>query len=103
LALNDPLDAFGVLAGKFFKHMQVLKPKPGETGDLLDAAEARNPALKTEAQNKKEQSLRARIEGRNAEKAIADFERFDRTSSVDGKRLVLLDRAIGYYAAKIAD
>ena len=103
LALKDPLDAFGVLAGKFFKHIQVLKPPAGRTTTLLDEAEARNPDLKTAALNKQGETLRARVGNQNPEKALEEFERFDRTSSTDRKRLVLLDRAIEHYAAKTAN
>jgi hypothetical protein len=103
LALKDPLDAFGVLDGKFFKHMQVPKPKAGESGSLLDAAEARNPDLKTAVQNKQGDTLRTRVESQNPGKTLEEFERFDRTASADQKRLVLLDRTIDHYAAKTAN
>ena len=99
--LADEKDAFGVLPGKFFKHIQVPKRKPGETRDLLDEAEARNPALTDQALNKKGQTLRDRFASRNPGKAPEDFSRADRTSSLDQKRLILIDRAIAHYEALV--
>jgi hypothetical protein len=96
-ALAEEKDAFGLLPGKFFKHIQVPKPEPGETRTLLDEAEARNPALKDQALNKKGQTLRERFASLNPAKAPGDFSRADRTSSLDRKRLILIDRAIAHY------
>jgi hypothetical protein len=95
--LANDKDAFGVLPGKFFKHMQVLKAKEGTTRTLLDEAEDRNPALKEQPLNKKEQTLRQRFASQNPALAPEEFSRADRTASVDRKRLVLLDRAIAHY------
>lgn len=95
--LADEKNAFKVLDGKLFKHMQVQTPKAGETRTLLDEAEDRNPALKTQLLNKKGQTLREWFASRNPGKTPEEFSRADRTSSVDRKRLVLLDRAIAYY------
>ncbi|GEM_PF-5084700 len=50
----------GMLDGKFFKRMQVLKAKTCETRTLLDEAEDLNPALKHQPLNKKDQTLRGR-------------------------------------------
>lgn len=97
LVLGDEKDAFGLLPGKFFKHIQVPKPKPGETRTLLDEAEARNPALKDQALNKKGQTLRERFASRNPGKTPEEFSRADRTASLDQKRLILIDRAIAHY------
>ena len=95
--LANEKDSFRVLAGKFFKHMQVPKPKAGETRTLFDEAEARNPSLKDAPMNKKNQTLRERFASQNPEKDPAQFSRADRTASLDRKRLVLLDRAIAHY------
>jgi hypothetical protein len=95
--LADDKDAFRVLDGKFFKHMQVLKPKAGETRTLLDEAEDRNPALRNQVLNKQDQTLRQRFAGLNPGKKPEEYSRADRTASIDRKRLVLLDRAIAYY------
>jgi hypothetical protein len=95
--LADATDAFGVLDGKFFKHMQVPKPKGEGARTLLDDAEERNPGLKTQALNKQEQTLRSRFESQNPEKRPEEFSRADRTASLDRKRLVLIDRAIAHY------
>lgn len=95
--LADAKDAFKVLDGKFFKHMQVLKPKAGDTRTLLDEAEDRNPALKTQMLNKKDQTLRERNASLNPAKTPEEFSRADRTASIDRKRLVLIDRAIAHY------
>ena len=89
--------AFGLLPGKFFKHMQVRRPEPGEKRTLLDEAEARNPALKSEPVNKRKQTLRQRFESQIPEKAFENFSRADRTASLDNKRLMLIDRALGHY------
>ena len=97
LSLEKMMDAFTVLPGKFFKHMQVMKPKAGQTHTVLDVAEDRNPALKDQPVNKKGQTLRERFAGQNPEKAPEDFSRADRTASLDRKRLVLIDRAIAHY------
>jgi hypothetical protein len=95
--LDDKKGAFGILPGKFFKHMQVKNPKAGKTRTLLDDAEAKNPALKNEPVNKKGQTLRERFASQNPAKDPADFSRADRTASLDNKRLVLIDRAIAHY------
>jgi hypothetical protein len=95
--LEDEMDNFGVLPGKFFKHMQVAKPKEGGTRNLLDTVEARHPALKDQPVNKKGQTLRERIASQNPGTPIDQFPRFDRTASLDRKRLVLIDRAIAHY------
>jgi hypothetical protein len=100
LVLADSRDVFEVLPGKFFKHMQVMKPKPGHTGTMLDVAESRNPALKDEPVNKKGQTLRERFASQNPAKAPEEFSRADRTASLDRKRLVLIDRAIAHYEQK---
>jgi hypothetical protein len=95
--LKNELDNFGLLPAKFFKHMQVKKPMAGETDTLLDQAEARYPALKNRQVNKKEQSLRQRIERQNSNVPLASFSRHDRTASLDQKRLALIERAIPHY------
>ena len=97
LVLADESEAFSLLPGKFFKHMQVMKPKPDNPFTLLDDAESRNPALKHEALNKKGQTLRQRFASQNPDIAPEKFSRADRTASLDRKRLVLIDRAIAYY------
>jgi hypothetical protein len=97
LRLADLMDAFKVLPGKFFKHMQVMKPKPGKAGTVLDVAERHNPALKGEPVNKQGQTLRERFAAQNPGKAPEEFSRADRTASLDRKRLVLIDRAIAHY------
>jgi hypothetical protein len=94
--LADKNVAFSLLPGKFFKHMQVKKPdSAGRT--LLDEAEARNPALKSEPVNKKGQTLRERYASQNPSKPSEAFSYADRTASLDRKRLVLIDRAIAHY------
>jgi hypothetical protein len=93
-------DAFGMLPGKFFKHMQVKKPKSGETHTMLDVAEERNPALKYQVLNKqgeKGQTLRESFASQNPEKAPEAFSRADQTASLDKKRVVLIDRAIAHF------
>jgi hypothetical protein len=95
--LPDEKDAFGALPAKFFKHMQVMKPKAGESRTLLDEAEDRNPALKDRPVNKKGQTLRERFASRNPLVPHEEFSRADRTASLDKKRLVLIDRAIAHY------
>jgi hypothetical protein len=94
--LEDDKDAFGVLPGKFFKHLQVLRPFLDEPS-LLDEAEARNPALKDQKLNKKGQTLRERYASLNTQVPPAPHSRSDRTSSLDEKRVVLLKRAIAHY------
>ena len=91
LAPEDPKDTFKVLPAKFFKHIQ--------GGSRLVTAEERNPAFKTETVNKKDETLRARFQNRNPELEMEAFGNFDRTSSLDKKRLVYLDRAIVHYSA----
>jgi hypothetical protein len=91
------MDTFGLLPGKFFKHLQVMKPKPGETRTLLDEAEKLNPALKDQPVNKKGQTLRERFASQNPAVPPESFSRADRTASLDRKRLVLIDRAIAHY------
>jgi hypothetical protein len=95
--LEDDVEAFGILPGKFFKHMQVPKPRPGETRTLLDEAEEKNPALKDQAVNKKGQTLRERFAGQNPGKPPEEFSRADRTLSLDMKRIALIDRAIEHF------
>jgi hypothetical protein len=97
LNLGYTMGAFKVLPPKFFKHMQVMRPKPGQTHDEFDIAERYNPALKDQPVNKKGQTLRERFASRNPAKDPADFSRADRTASLDEKRLVLIDRAIAHY------
>lgn len=94
--LASEKEAFGVLDGKFFKHMQVPKPRDGGTRNLLDEAEDRNPSLKTRALNKKDQTLRGRFAAQNPDRKPGEFSRADRTASLDRKRLVLIDRAIAH-------
>jgi hypothetical protein len=100
LSLEDSLKAFKVLPPKFFKHMQMKRPKPGQAYTELDVAEYYNPALKGQPVNKKGQTLRERFASQNPAKALADFSRADRTASLDEKRLVLIDRAIAHYERK---
>jgi hypothetical protein len=95
--LDDELDNFGLLPGKFFKHMQVMKPRELVPRNLFDFIEARHPALKDQPVNKKGQTLRQRFASQNPQKPIDQFSRFDRTASLDRKRLVLIDRAIAHY------
>jgi hypothetical protein len=90
-------DSLGLLPAKFFKHMQVMKPKAGESRTLLDEAEDRNPALKDQPVNKKGQTLRERFASQNPSVPHGEFSRADRTASLDKKRLVLIDRAIAHY------
>jgi hypothetical protein len=97
LELEYAMEAFTVLPPKFFKHMQVMKPKTQHSVSKLDMAEELNPALKAEPVNKKGQTLRERIASQNPGKPIDQFSRADRTASLDNKRLVLIDRAIAYY------
>ncbi|HLP40376.1 MAG TPA: YopJ family acetyltransferase [Fibrobacteria bacterium] len=94
---KDEGAAFSVLPGKFFKHMQVKKPNKGITTTALDDAEKMNPALKVQPVNKKGQTLRQRFESLNPSRRPEEFSRADRTSSVDNKRLVLIDRALAYH------
>jgi hypothetical protein len=94
-------DALGLLPGKFFKHIQVMKPKPGESRTLLDEAEDRNPAFKDQPVNKKGQTLRERFASQNPSVPHEEFPRADRTASIDRKRLVLIDRAIAHYEGLI--
>jgi hypothetical protein len=101
--LDEEMDNFTLLPGKFFKHMQVAKPKEGETRNLLDKAEDANPALKEQPVNKKGQTLRERIAGQNPGTPIDQFSRADRTASLDRKRLVLIDRAIAHYEGLARD
>jgi hypothetical protein len=89
-------NSFIMLPGKFFKHMQVMKPEPGK-GTVLDLAENQNPSLNTHPLNKQGQTLRQRFASQNPDKATEEFSRADRTASLDKKRLVLIDRAIGHY------
>ncbi|HLP40766.1 MAG TPA: YopJ family acetyltransferase [Fibrobacteria bacterium] len=97
--IREPKEgALGVLPGKFFKHIQVQKPLEKRT--VLDTAEEMNPAFKDQPVNKKGQTLRQRFESLNPSKRPEEFSRFDRTSSVDKKRLVLIDRAIAYYLGR---
>jgi hypothetical protein len=96
LSVGNKNDAFSVLPAKFFKHMQVMKTKPGQTRTVFDEAEDQNPALKDQWVNKKRQTLRERFAGL-AKKPSEEFSRADRTSSLDAKRVVMLDRAIAHY------
>ena len=95
--IDDEKDAFGVLPGKFFKHMQVMKPGPGGTRTLLDDAEERNPALINQALNRYGQTLRQRFASQNPGIPHERFTRADRTLSLDKKRMALIDRAIEHY------
>ncbi|HLP40084.1 MAG TPA: YopJ family acetyltransferase [Fibrobacteria bacterium] len=95
--LNDAKEAFGLLPGKFFKHMQVKKPKTADKRTSLDQAEDWNPALRDQPVNKKGQTLRARLESQNPQKPLEEFSHAERTLSLDRKRLVLIDRAIAHY------
>jgi hypothetical protein len=97
LGLESVMEAFTVLPLKFFKHMQVMRPKPGQPVSQLGLAEKRNPALTTEPVNKKGQTLQERIASQNPRRALDQFSRADRTASIDNKRLVLIDRAIAHY------
>ena len=76
-------------------------PKPKKEPSLLDMAEAVNPDLKTQALNKRGQTLRQRFASLNPaidpENAAEEFSRADRTLSLDKKRLLLIDRAIMHY------
>jgi hypothetical protein len=100
--LQDTSDAFGLLPGKFFKHMQVQPPYTvagtGERRTALDDAEDKNPALLSEPVNKKGQTLRDRFESLNPTVPSEDYSPDDRTSSIDDKRIMYLDRAIAHYA-----
>jgi hypothetical protein len=96
LSVWNKYDAFSLLPAKFFKHMQVMKSKPGPPRTPFDEAEERNPALKDQHVNKKGQTLRQRFAGL-AKKPPEEFSRADRTSSLDAKRVVLIDRAIAHY------
>lgn len=100
ISLGSALAAFKVLPPKFFKHMQVKRPKPGQAYTEHDVAESYNPALKDQPVNKKGQTLRERFASQNPDKDPADFSRADRTASLDDKRLVLIDRAIAHYERK---
>jgi hypothetical protein len=64
---------------------------------MLDIAEAQNPALIHQPVNKKGQTLRQRVESANPDKALEHFSRAERTSSLDKKRLVLIDRALEHF------
>jgi hypothetical protein len=97
LELDFVLEAFLVLPPKFFKHMQLMKPKPGENFSQMSLAEELNPALRTEPVNKKGQTLRERLASQNPGKPLDQFSRADRTATLDNKRLVLIDRAIAHY------
>ena len=125
--IKNGKNSFNVLPGKFFKHMQVPKAMPEKTPTsvdaakdrnsapqehmkkldsearrtLLDEAEDRNSALKAEPVNKKGQTLRQRFASLNPAKTLEEYSRADRTSSLDNKRLVLLDRAIAHYESLV--
>jgi hypothetical protein len=92
--LANEFEAFGVLPGKFFKHMQ-----PGRIGPrrLFDVAEDRNPALKDQPVNKKGQTLRQRFASQNPGTDFENFSRVDKTLTLDKKRVALIDRAIERY------
>ncbi|HLP41098.1 MAG TPA: YopJ family acetyltransferase [Fibrobacteria bacterium] len=92
--LANELDAFGVLPGKFFKHMQ-----PGRIGPsrLFNLAEDRNPALKDQPVNKKGQILRQRFASQKPGTNFENFARVDKTLTLDKKRVALIDRAIEQY------
>lgn len=99
--LESEFDAYGLLPGKFFKHMQVKPPyegeRPGEKRTYLDDAEDKNPALRDQPVNKKGQTLRERYASLNPGVPSEAYSRADRTSSIDEKRLVFLDRAVVHY------
>jgi hypothetical protein len=95
--LANLMDAFQVLPGNFFKHIQVLKLKAGEAYTVLDVAECPNPALKDQSLNKENQTLRQRFARENTKKDPEAFSRAERTASMDRKRVDLIDRAIAHY------
>jgi hypothetical protein len=99
--LKDETETYGLLPGKFFKHIQVKPPYeseiPGVMRTFLDDAEDMNPALKDQPVNKKGRTLRQRYESLNTQVPPAPHSRSDRTSSIDEKRLEFLKRAIAHY------
>jgi hypothetical protein len=86
---QDPKDTFKLLPPKFFKHIQ------GRS--LLSSAEERNPALATQAVNKDGKTLRERFAGLSPEKTLDQYDNFDRTRSLNEKRVVYLERTATYY------
>lgn len=97
----DPADAFNLLPAKFFKHIQVRRPHDNGP-NMLDIAEKQNPALIHQPVNKKGQTLRQRVESANPDKALEHFSRAERTSSLDKKRLVLIDRALEHFQPRVS-
>ena len=95
--LQSALDAFGLLPGKFFKHMQVKRLSFGKKPSLLQEAEARNPRLKDQPLNKQRQTLRKRFENQVPGTAPENFSDRERNLSLDKKRVVYLNRAIAHY------